>query len=587
MLNRINESLRKVRQRLFTAQSIPAWLLTLLALLRPIYSLVDAVSNVDFVLSAKENPRVMAMWHFLTSPGGNLLLLALGLGWLTLLALRPSKTNSAKQEKKSPGTPLAVEEMNPPPHDPKTVASVRILSPCDKWHVGSRITIRGAVFPQGGGVQLLIQPWNDAWYVHNDAQVTGSAWSYNFQVKEHTRYQVVAVWGNVLKDSQYDEIPPHVVKSEIVGITQDPKESDLTDCFDKALHQTKIEDKNQIDDLVIVCGVRYQKVQEGHAPAHIEFVLSILNMSLIPVSVESLEGHITYFIDGEFYSAKLPPTLERKEKASNLGFRRPGWFKVQQDFKTEGEANYLLSAPSGTTLFQFNSLKIRVIGEDCSMILNTSNVSFMKKDSEWNQRDEIDFVLAGFADEQREMLESGDAALREIARLDREQVEKVVFASVRTVDFSELGSDGRLHFLFDIFNGSLYPVSLSAHLNGWVYHRTKELSQYASIDVAQSDDLPRGKHTVLTVRQEKISSEKRTELLAELEAGGVEFNLLPLEVGVRVTDAAGVCSLAKLQLPEIITCRKGIRVNLTHTRTVPETAYPVPTVSVEPSKKDG
>jgi hypothetical protein len=304
------------------------------------------------------------------------------------------KLGLASSPKKSPATPLAVEEMNPLPHDPKLVASVRILSPCDKWRVGSRITIRGAVFPQGSSVQLLIQPWNDAWYLHSGVQVRGSAWSYSYHLKEQKRYEIVAIHGNSLKSPQYDEIPPNVVKSEVVVIVQDPNQSDLIDCFDKVLHQTKIEDKNQIGDLVVVCGVRYQKVQEGQAPAHIEFVIRILNMSLIPVSVESIDGQITYFIDGEFYSAKLPPTLELKENASNLGFRQPGWFKVQQDFKTEGEANHLLNAPPDSTLFQLNSLKIQVSGEDCSMILNTSNVSFKKEDRQWNQANEMDFVSA-------------------------------------------------------------------------------------------------------------------------------------------------------------------------------------------------
>jgi hypothetical protein len=318
-----------------------------------------------------------------------------------IIAGYKEKLSLAPPPQKRPAISLAVEEMNAAPQDPKTVRSVQILSPCDRWHVGSRITIRGAVFPEGGSVQLLIKAWDDAWYAHNDVQVTGSAWSYNFRLRERTRYQIVAVWGNVLKRSEYDDIPPHVVRSEIVRIMQEPNQSDLIDCFDKRLHQTKIEDKNQIDDLVIVCGIRYQEHQEGNAPAHIEFVFCVLNMSLIPVSVESVEGHITYFIDGEFYSAKLPPTLELEQNASNLGFRQPGWFKVQQDFKTEGEAKHLLNAPPDTTLFQFSAIKIRVVGEDCSMTLNTANISVKKKDSQWLQREEIDFVLASFAEEQR------------------------------------------------------------------------------------------------------------------------------------------------------------------------------------------
>lgn len=303
--------------------------------------------------------------------------------------------------------PLAVEEMNPSPHDPGRVMSVRILSPCDKWHVGSWLTIRGSVSPEGSRLQLLIQPWGGAWYLHKDVQVTGHAWSYRYRLKEHTRYQIVAIHGDALKTPQYDEIPQNIIKSEVISIHQDPNQSDVTDCFDKALHQTKIEDKNEIHRLVVVSAVRYQEVQEGNAPAHIEFVFCIVNMSLISVSVESLEGHITYFIDGQFYPAKLPPTLEQKEKATNLGFRHPGWFKVQQDFKTEAEGKFLLNSPPDTTLFQFNSLKIKAAGEECSMTLDTSNVSFKKRETQWTQPDYIAFTSA---EEQRKGINAGDVS---------------------------------------------------------------------------------------------------------------------------------------------------------------------------------
>lgn len=48
---------------------------------------------------------------------------------------------------------------------PLSEPRVEVLMPCDKWYVGSRITIRGSVFPQGSSVQLLIRPWNEAWYI--------------------------------------------------------------------------------------------------------------------------------------------------------------------------------------------------------------------------------------------------------------------------------------------------------------------------------------------------------------------------------------------------------------------------------------
>lgn len=309
-----------------------------------------------------------------------------------------------------------------------------ILLPQPKWHIGSRFTIRGLISPPDASkVQLLIQPAGEAWELFSDVQIYGPTWVRNHRFGEATYYRIVAVYGDTLKQRFYDEPPPNIIKSEVVSVYRRRGEPDFIDCPDKELHQTKIEDSSQINNLVIVSLVRYQKVQEGNAPAHIEFVFSILNMSLIPVSVDSLEGHITYFIDGEFYSAKLPPTLELKEKASNLGFRQSGWFKVQQDFKTEGEANHLLNASPDTTLFQFNSLNIRVLGDGCSMTVDTTNVSFKKRDYQWAQRDEIDFILTRLANEERKQ--------KALEKLKRRGVEFEVSTMIRnsTVLLTEPG----------------------------------------------------------------------------------------------------------------------------------------------------
>ena len=136
-------------------------------------------------------------------------------------------------------------------------------------------------------------------------QVYGPTWVRNHRFGDASYYKILAIYGDSLKQQFYDEPPANIIKSEEVAVWRRRGEEDFVDCPDKLLHQTKIEDKNRLDDLVTLCLVRYQKIQEGHAPAHIEFVFQILNMSLLPVSVESLDGHVTYHIDGELYSAKL------------------------------------------------------------------------------------------------------------------------------------------------------------------------------------------------------------------------------------------------------------------------------------------
>ena len=120
---------------------------------------------------------------------------------------------------------------------------------------------------------------------------------------------------------------------------------------------------------------------------------------------------------------------------------------------------------------------------------------------------------------------------------------------------------------------------ISASISGFVHHDGERLSQYAVMEPAQTDDLVRGKRTVITIRQERIPVEKREQLQKELESDeGVRFSLLPLVIGIRVTDAAGTGEKARLEIPPAIICRRGIRVNLEHQAEVSVVVYPVPTI---------
>src|SRR5687768_15840701 len=73
-----------------TIPKVLAWLITLKPILQYIFDVINAVSNLDFAISARGNPRMIAIWNFLVSPLGNLFFSALGFAWLTFFAWRQS-----------------------------------------------------------------------------------------------------------------------------------------------------------------------------------------------------------------------------------------------------------------------------------------------------------------------------------------------------------------------------------------------------------------------------------------------------------------------------------------------------------------
>lgn len=153
---------------------------------------------------------------------------------------------------------------------------------------------------------------------------------------------------------------------------------------------------------------------------------------------------------------------------------------------------------------------------------------------------------------------SADNVFQAMADSDRADVSQSVFVAVRGVQFGLLMSENRLDFMFEIFNGSLFPVSISARSNGFVHHNGKHLSQNTVFDPSQSDDLERGKRTVATLRHEKIALETCSELQADFDAGKpIQFDFEGLTLPVRITDPSGTGKPSRLQLPEAITYQKG------------------------------
>jgi hypothetical protein len=151
-----------------------------------------------------------------------------------------------------------------------------------------------------------------------------------------------------------------------------------------------------------------------------------------------------------------------------------------------------------------------------------------------------------------------DRAWQAIAEADGADVSRSVFVAVRGVNFDLLMSEKRLDFMFEVFNGSVFPVSISARSNGFVQHDGKYLSQYTVFDPAQSDDLQRGQRTVVTLRHERIEPEKCSALQADFDAEKpIEFDFGGLTLPVRITDPNGTGKPSRLVLPDGIFWRKG------------------------------
>jgi hypothetical protein len=151
-----------------------------------------------------------------------------------------------------------------------------------------------------------------------------------------------------------------------------------------------------------------------------------------------------------------------------------------------------------------------------------------------------------------------DSALQAIAEADSADVSQSVFVALRGVNFDLLMSEKRLDFMFEVFNGSVFPVSISARSNGFVYHDGKYLSQYTVFDPAQSDDLQRGQRTVVTLRHERIAPAKCSALQADFDAEKpIEFDFDGLSLPVRITDLSGTGKQSRLDVPDGIIWRKG------------------------------
>jgi hypothetical protein len=76
---------------------------------------ISLLSNVDFVIVAQGNPRLVAVWNFLASPVGNLLAVFLVAIYLTVLVKLPenSQNLTSKKDSEQPHLPLEASSKQP------------------------------------------------------------------------------------------------------------------------------------------------------------------------------------------------------------------------------------------------------------------------------------------------------------------------------------------------------------------------------------------------------------------------------------------------------------------------------------------
>jgi hypothetical protein len=287
--------------------------------------------------------------------------------------------------------------------------TLEILTPLHGRDVGWRQIVRGSVFPSDSDVQVLVYSPDGLWYVQGPVVVKDCAWSCRcqFGVKEKAglSYEIVAAFGKSLKLEKYEHLPESLTKSKVITVNRKSDE-DIIDCPDKRLHQTKIDDKSVIKDMVKVCGVNCELQLEGDEP-HVSFVVCFVNLSLFPISVESVTGFMTYQKDGcdETVGFEYPPKLTYNDHALSRGFRDTGgWLRIRQNLAPWEIAR--TANGSKESVFYFHKLDIWITGDGFEPV--RLDVDRVQKGISWVARhmtNECDFVYARIAETKAKFLE--------------------------------------------------------------------------------------------------------------------------------------------------------------------------------------
>jgi len=175
---------------------------------------------------------------------------------------------------------------------------------------------------------------------------------------------------------------------------------EFIDCPDVQLHQTRINDKNMITDLVKVCRIGcnlHVDPTEGDDRQYVDFDFWFLNLSLVPVSIESINGAITFM--KETSSDAIPLDwelkLENNSGALNRPFRADGRFRLRQ-FLAPYDVTTVASG-SDQSRFYFHNLNIMITGDGVAGV-RLAIPDFVWKGKPWIANAECDFVFSSIAE---------------------------------------------------------------------------------------------------------------------------------------------------------------------------------------------
>jgi hypothetical protein len=362
--------------------------------------ILDWAHRFDYLRDRNGLPSEVLHWLF--SPQGSNVAVGIALiAFITalILAANPKEPTSG-YNKKSANASKEISESPMP--------AVQILTPLNGEEVGWRRIVRGSIFPPDSELQLLIRPSDGWWHLQRTpSEVRGLAWSYKceFGEKQIVGYpsDVVAIHGTSLTDDRYKSLPENVIMSNIVTVNRRLVD-DFIDCSDKVLHQTGVDDRSRIRELVKVCAVYCdtshlaegdKKLYEDFTP-YIDFVFSILNFYLYPVSIELSQGFITFQKDatGQTYKLKIDPELTEDSRARNCAFRDTGcFFKIRQDIDQNQIG--LVATGSKESVFYFSNLKVMITGEGFQPVL--LDIPNVQKGIPWIAHEEAGFVQATIA----------------------------------------------------------------------------------------------------------------------------------------------------------------------------------------------
>jgi hypothetical protein len=314
------------------------------------------------------------------------------------------------------------------------------------------------------------------------------------------------------------------------------------------------EQARAINNWVVMKEAKLESLQLVRTPRMVAIAIRLLNESVykITINLKDIKGRLHFMArplggDSVGENVTVPTNAEPIE---DLEPRRPALLILEQPV-TETQAETILAAqkssdPNG--LFSLADLQIPISVKSSP---EEVDVRSLRVSSEYEHLYINDFGKTTIAS-------TLDRAVQAIVEADRANVSKSVFVAVRGINFDLLMLEKRLDFMFEVFNGSVFPVSISARSNGFIQHDGKYLSQYTVFDAAQSDDLQRGQRTVVTLRHERIEPEKCQALQADFDAEKpITFDFGGLTLWVRITDPNETGKLSNLELPDGIIWRKG------------------------------